>query len=132
VVGLGFLMVLVMVLFFGNRFRAGFSVTPSGVSFETAMRRAKWSSRAAVLVGAVAGSPGTAGAGLLAQSSEDVSIPWGDVRRVKVHGEHCVLSIMNGWRVVIRLYCTPENFEQVHSLVGRYAPSGTLTGGNLG
>jgi hypothetical protein len=131
VAGIGFLMVLVMVLFFGNRFRAGFSVTPDGVSFETAMWRAKWSNRAAVVVGALARSPGTAGAGLLAQSSEDVSVAWGDVRRVKVHGEHCVLSIMNGWRVMIRLYCTPENFEQVHSLVARYASPGTLTGGNL-
>jgi hypothetical protein len=108
--GFALVFVGVMVVFFGNRYPARYTLTTKGALMESLSRRAKGANLAAVTLGVLAGRPGLAGAGLLAASGEAVSIAWRDVRRIREHPDHCVMSLMNGWRVVIRLYCTPENY----------------------
>lgn len=127
--GLGVLFLLVMVAVFRNRFRAWFSIGPEGFAFETRTRAATWSSRAAVVAGILGGSPGTAGAGLIAASQESSFTRWTEVRRLRLHPRHCVISVMNGWRVVVRLYCTPDNYAEACRLVRLYAPSAAVEGG---
>jgi hypothetical protein len=77
-----------------------------------------------VALGALAGKPGVAGAGLLGMSQETVSITWPEVCRLKVHLEARVISLMNSWRVVFRLYCTPENFSEVLAAVQGWVEQG--------
>jgi hypothetical protein len=105
------LFVAVMVVFFGNRYPARYTLTAKGALMESLSRRARGTNVAAIVLGVLARRPGLAGAGMLAASEEAVSIAWRDVRRIREHPDHCVMSLMNGWRVVIRLYCTPENYE---------------------
>ena len=126
--GLGLLFLLIMLVFFGDRYRAWFAIGPAGFAFETRCRRAKWSSRAAVVAGVLAGSPGAAGAGMLAYAQESALTPWSEVRRIRLHPRLCVISVMNGWRVVLRFYCTPANYPEACRLIRRYAPSAAVEG----
>lgn len=127
--GLGALFLLVMLVFFGNRWVALFSIGPEGVSWESRSRRGRWSANAAMVAGALAGSPQALGAGLLARSQEEGGQDWSGVRQVRLHGRHCVISVMNSWRVVVRLQCTPSNFRQAVGLIRQYAPHARVRGG---
>jgi Zn-dependent protease with chaperone function len=124
--GFGFLFLAIMLIFFGNRYTARFAVSRRGVAYATVSRRARLSSRAAIVAGVLAGSAQTAGAGLLAASRESGRYSWADLRSVKEYPAHCVLSLCNSWRCVLRLYCSPENYAMVRDLVRAYLPAGTV------
>jgi hypothetical protein len=118
----GFLLLFVLIswIFFGNRFPTGFGIGPQGIWWISRSRRARIANRLAVVAGAAGRSPATAGAGLLAVSGESGMAGWADIRRIKKYPDERVISIMNNWRVVIRLYCTPENYAYVAQLVDWY------------
>jgi hypothetical protein len=120
---LGFviLIIAITVLIFGNRFPTRFAVRPDGVFYWSLSGRASALNRAAIVAGALAGKPGAAGAGLLAASRESGGIDWKDIRRVREYPGQRALSIMNSWRVVVRLYCSPENYARVLDLVRMHA-----------
>ena len=131
VLGLALLSVLVMLIFFGNRFPTRFTVSADGAMMETASRRALAANRLATVLGLLGGSASTAGAGLLAQSQEQVGISWEDVYRVTEHPAESVITLRNSWRTVIRLYCTPMNYAEVADAVRRYAAEGARRKGEL-
>lgn len=103
-------------LLLGNRFTMQLSVGPEGVGYATGSRERKWN-RAAVIIGILAGSAGTAGAGLIASSNEEGGFPWAEIHRANEHPKPRVISLCNSWRVVLRLHCTPENYEPVRAIV---------------
>ena len=76
--------------------------------------------------GLMAGKPGVAGAGLLAMSRETEGFSWEDVHRVKVYPEIRVITLMDSWHVVARLYCTPGNFAAVRDAVQAWTAAGTV------
>ncbi len=122
IIMLGFLILsmAIMLVFFGNRYPSRFTLSPRGAVMENLSGRARGANTAAMALGLLAGRPGLAGAGMLAKSQERVAISWKDVRRVREHPDQRVLSLMNGWRVVIRLYCTPENYAAAREFVRRH------------
>lgn len=125
-VGLGILLlfILVMLIFFGNRFPMGFAINNNGATMVMLSQRGRWGNRLAVILGALAARPGLAGAGLLAMARESVGMSWDEVRRVKVHPQARVISLMDSWHVVVRLYCTPNNYEAVLESVQKWAAKG--------
>jgi hypothetical protein len=118
------LLILVMLVFFGNRFPMGFRVGPQGAMVVSLSRRGHWGNRLAVILGALAGKPGVAGAGLLGMAQETVGVVWGDVRRLNIHAPSRVISLMDNWHVVMRLYCTCQNYEVVLNAVQKWAARG--------
>lgn len=118
------LLILVMLGFFGNRFPMGFRLGPQGAMVSSLSRRGRWGNRLAVVLGALAGKPGVAGAGLLGMAQETTGVAWDDVRRLKIHSQARVISLMDGWHVVMRLYCTPKNFDAVLTAVQKWAAPG--------
>jgi hypothetical protein len=122
--GLLVLLILVMLVFFGNRFPMGFRLGPQGAVVVSLSRRGRWGNRLAVILGALAGKPGVAGAGLLGMAQETVGVTWGDVRRVNLHASARVISLMDSWHVVFRLYCTPQNYSMVLKAVQKWAAAG--------
>jgi len=120
--GFAVLALAIMLVFFGNRYRIGFIVDGNGIGWFSAMARTKWAARAAVAGGLIAGEPGLLGAGLLGQASEKGKIEWGDIRRLKLYPALGVISVMNSWRVVVRLYCNPEIYPLLPS--GPVPPAG--------
>lgn len=101
-------------LLLGNRHGAYFGVSEDGIGWAPGSREARINAAVAG-IGALAGSASTAGAGLLAQANQQGLFEWSEVRRLKVHPRQRVISAMNSWRVVIRLYCPPELFDEVVS-----------------
>ena len=77
-----------------------------------------------MILGALAGKPGVAGAGLLGMAQETVGVVWDDVRRLNIHAPARVISLMDSWHVVMRLYCTPQNYEVVLNAVQKWAAGG--------
>ena len=122
--GLLVLLILVMLVFFGNRFPMGFRLGPQGAMVVSLSRRGRWGNRLAVVLGALAGKPGVAGAGLLGMAQETMGVVWDDVRRLNIHAPTRVISLMDSWHVVMRLYCTPQNYEVVLNAVQTWAATG--------
>lgn len=122
--GLLVLLILVMLGFFGNRFPMGFRLGPQGAMVVSLSRRGRWGNRLAVILGALAGKPGVAGAGLLGMAQETVGVVWDDVWRVNIHAPARVISLMDSWHVVFRLYCTPQNYAVVLDAVQKWAAAG--------
>jgi hypothetical protein len=118
------LLVLVILLFFFNHFPMGFHLSAREARVESLSRRGKWGNRLALVLGVLSGKPGVAGAGLLGMAQELVSVEWREVCRINVYPQVRVISLMNSWRVVFRLYCTPDNFNQVLEAVRGWAEAG--------
>ena len=115
--GLALLGLLIMLLVFGNRFRARFALTGKGVVYEGVDRRAHSLARLAVLAGGLRGSPGAAGAGLLAISKERVVLDWAGAFGARYVPRHHTIALRNQWRDLLHLYCRPDNYEQVRTRV---------------
>lgn len=115
--GLALLGLLIMLLVFGNRFRARFALTSKGVVYEGVDRRAHSLARLAVLAGGLRGSPGAAGAGLLAISKERVVLDWAGAFGARYVPRHHTIALRNQWRDLLHLYCRPDNYEQVRARV---------------
>ena len=119
--GFAVMFLAIMLVFFGNRYRTGFTTDRNGVGWSNMMSRTKWTNRAAIVAGILAAKPGVAGAGLLAQSQEEGIVEWEEIRKLKLYPSLCAISVMNSWRVVIRLYCTPENYRAITETLKRKA-----------
>jgi len=117
--GLFILVGLVIDLFGG--FKVVFYLTSHGVR-SVAGKGAKAASTAAVLAGIFSGNPGAVGTGLLAESEQNVFIPWKDISKLKVKTWRRFIMIKREWGYKpIGLYCTPENFPQVMEIFRYYA-----------
>jgi len=106
-----------IVIDLGGGFFTSFVITSKGISF-SAGRRAKAAANAATVIGALAGSASTAGAGLLARSEQDGALEWKDVKKIKIRKGMRYIFVRGGFgSKPIGLYCNKENFEQVLALV---------------
>ena len=117
--GIFFLVALVIDLFGG--FKVTFLLTSQGVR-SVAGKGAKAASTAAVLAGILSGKSGVLGAGLLAESEQNVFISWKDVTQVKVWAARRYILIKREWGYKpIGLYGTPENFTQIMAIIQQHA-----------
>lgn len=102
-------------------FKATFFLTSHGVRCVSG-KGAKAASTAAVLAGIFSGNPGAVGAGLLAESEQNVCIPWKDITKLKVEAWRRFIMVKREWGYKpIGLYCTPENFPQAMEILRHYA-----------
>lgn len=116
-IGVAFAGLLIMLVVFGNRFKARFTLTDKGIRYEGIDTRARALARITVVTGAIGGSPRTAGAGLLAVSNERVDLAWSGAFEARYHPKQRTIAIRNQWRDLLHLYCTEENYEQVKQRV---------------
>jgi len=104
---------LIALVFFGNRYPTTFALTEKSVAWQSRSRRGSRANTAALIIGILARKPGLAGAGALAKAGESGSMAWKDIRKVKAYAGPRTITLMNSWRVVVRLYCLPDNYEAV-------------------
>lgn len=69
-----------------------------------------------IILGALGGRPGVAGAGFLARAQESDCFAWADIHRADLFPKRRVVCIRNSWRTLLRIYCTPENYEAVAAM----------------
>ena len=103
-------------LLLGNRFTTTFRVGPDGVAYASGSKERKWN-RLAIIAGLLGGSMTATGAGLIASSQEEGGFVWADVHRANEYPGPRVITLRNSWRAVLRLHCTPENYESVRAAV---------------
>jgi hypothetical protein len=108
-------------LFLRNRIRTLFVLDADGVGSKVSRSMSKLN-RVTVVLGALAGSPSVAGAGLLAASSEESFFPWSGIVKATVDRRRRVISFHNSWRTLQRVYCYDDNFDQVLGYVSDMLP----------
>jgi len=111
---------LLAALLLGVSVPTTFTVDERGVGWQTG-RRASWLSRATIVLGAVAGDPGTAGAGMLGMARESGLVPWERVAHVRPYPDRRVIALADGWHTLLRLYCTAETYDAALALSQRHA-----------
>lgn len=110
VVGLG---LVAAALLLRNRLAMRYVIDDRGVEQSMVDRRATVASGAAVVLGALSGSPGTIGAGLIARSQSRTAVNWSSLVSARFHPRHDAIALRNAWRTVILLFCTPQNYAEV-------------------
>ncbi len=103
-------------LLLGNRQGARFAVDATGVEYHAEKRESRMN-RIVAAVGALMGSPTTAGAGALAMSREHLHLEWEGIREVRYYPSARVIAIRNSWRTMLRLHCPPELYDDVAAAV---------------
>ncbi|MCB1237524.1 MAG: hypothetical protein KDM91_20840 [Verrucomicrobiae bacterium] len=111
--GVWLLLMGVSLVFFRGGMRTRVVVDGERVTQTVVSRRADRGGLAAVLVGAASGSPGTAGAGLIAAATRSESARFSDLQAVEVRPERGEIRLRNDWRTVMQLFAPPERFGEI-------------------
>jgi hypothetical protein len=117
------LSLLVMLVVFRNRMLFRFTVSDTGILFETVDKTAKAVNRLAIVAGVLGGSAQTTGTGLISASQETLELRWEGAFRAEYRPRSRTIVLRNAWRQLITVYCTPENYaevaEQIHVAMER-------------
>jgi hypothetical protein len=111
--GLWLLGLVIMAVVFRGRVAVTYAVTDDGIAMRTRDNVARGANRAAIVIGALAGKPGLAGAGMIGAAREQESVRWAGAFRIVPHRRRHLIDIRNAWRSVMLVQCTPENFDAV-------------------
>ena len=124
-VGTGGFMFLFMLVGAVIDLAGGFAVVfvlSQGGARSIAGKLAKNLTGAAVVASLLTGKSGALGAALLAESEQNVFIPWSEVTRVKVKSGRRYIELRGGWGdKPIGLYCTPQNYAEVLEIIRSFA-----------
>jgi hypothetical protein len=116
-VGLFSFSLLVSIVIFGNRLPMRFRLGPEAAESEMTGSRAKTAQAAARALGWMAARFGLAGAGLIAETGARQRIDWSAVARAHFHPLLRTVSLSNGWRTVLILFCNAQNYDSVAAAV---------------
>jgi hypothetical protein len=101
---------------------AEFVLDQKGALCRTQARQAKKNrviNTLAMIFGLLSGKPAAAGAGMLAQSRQEVFLCWSRITKVKYKPQSRTILLRGGWTEQIALFCTPENYVWVKDFVRR-------------
>lgn len=110
---------LIMVVYRG-KYEAEFVLDNKGVFCRTKAKQAKRNrviNTLTIMVGLLTVRPTVAGAGLLAQSRQEVFIRWSRVTKVKYKPQSRTILMRGGWTDQIALFCTQDNYALVETFV---------------
>lgn len=122
---LGFMALFIIVGFvidlFGG-FLTRFALTTSGVR-SLGGKGARTAAQTAFWVGVLAGKPGAAGAGLLAESEQDNFIAYPEISEVRLRPGRFNIRVKGGFlQKPIALYCLPDNYVRAEALLRQHCP----------
>ena len=129
--GLGIIVVLLFLTWrfimavYRGKYEAEFVLDGKGILCRTQAKQAKKNriiNSLTVVLGLLSGKPAAAGAGMLAQSRQEVSLRWNRVTRVKYKPKSRTILLRGGWTENIALFCADENYEQVEAFVRQNIP----------
>jgi hypothetical protein len=105
---------------YGGKYEAEFVLDDKGALCRTQPRQAKKNAiinALTVVLGLFTGKPAAAGAGMLAQSKQEVFLKWSRVRKVTYKPRGCTILLRGGWTENLALFCTQENYPMVKQIV---------------
>jgi hypothetical protein len=117
---------LAMALVFRGDMRFRFSVSDQHIRSELIDTTARAVNRLTMVAGVLAGRPGALGTGLIATSGEVMALGWDGGFRATYDPKHRTIALRNGWRRLLVVYCTEQNYPAVAAFVSaRIASRGT-------
>jgi len=115
-----FLTWLFLRIVWGGKYDAEFVVDNKGVRCRTAARQARQNriiNALTVVLGLLSGKPAVAGAGVLAQSRQDVLVKWGSITKTREYRHSNTIMVYGGFAQNIAVFCTPENYQHVREYI---------------
>ena len=113
---------LFIVVVYRGKYEAEFVLDQKGVLCRTQAKQAKKNrivNGLTVVFGLLSGKPAAAGAGMLAQSRQEVFLRWNRVTKVKYRPGSRTILLRGGWTENIALFCADENYEQIEAFARR-------------
>ncbi len=120
-IGLLFILtyIVIMVLYRGN-YAVGFVIDTKGIRCYTQKKQAKKNNiinSLAIILGIFSRKPGVAGAGMLAQTRQDIRINWKHIKKVRYRPKRYMILVNGNFAEHIAVFCTPKNYEKVKSII---------------
>jgi hypothetical protein len=109
---------LAMALIYRGDMRFRFTVSDAGIRSELIDRTARTVNRLVIVAGMLAGRPGAVGTGLIATSGEETELSWRGSFRATYDPRRRTIALRNGWRRLLVLNCTEQNYAEVAAFVG--------------
>lgn len=107
---------------YGRGYEASFGVNEKGAWMKT---RPKMRKKNRIINGLLfflslfSRNPTGMGTAMLAESAQSSRLVWRDVQRIGIDPTTRSIDLKGGWRTLMTLYCTDENYEQVLEIVNR-------------
>ena len=114
-----FTYLLIRVLW-GGKYEAGFVLDSKGIrcyTQESQRRKNRVLNALTVVLGLLSGKPAAAGAGLLAQTRQDILVRWQNIRKVKYCPKQHTIMIRGGFAENIAIFCSEDNYAEVEIFV---------------
>ena len=121
-IAFGFVGVLIVVtmiataIVFRNGYDAHFGVNEDGAWMTPQQRQRETNQSIHKILfgmGVLMGKPGTAGTAILAETGQDRSISWNEVKRIEPYPFRLAIGLHDSWHCALIIYCLPENYEAV-------------------
>lgn len=107
---------LLLMVVYRGRYKAEFMLNDKGAFCWTQAKQAKKNrivNALTVVLGLLSGKPAAAGAGMLAQSRQEVFLKWNRITKVRYKPKSRTILLRGGFSEQIALFCTAENYSQV-------------------
>jgi hypothetical protein len=121
--GLWVLGLVIMALLFRGSMRVRYTLSGAGLRCELVDRVARGSHRAAVVLGVLSGRGQLVGSGLIGLSRETEQVSWKGAFRARFDDRRHSILFRNGWRTLLWVQCTPDNYARVKAEVSRHMAS---------
>ncbi len=76
----------------------------------------------ALFFGFLSGKPGLMGTSMLAMSREQTFVEWSSIQKAVMDDRKRVISLSSGVRMLARLFCTPETYDDAVKMVEAMLP----------
>lgn len=111
---------IIMALMFRGKYQVRYTLSKTGILCETISPLAKQTNRGTILLGALARSPGTLGAGMLAKSQETQQLRWSGAFKAVTHPKEHLILLNNAWRTLLWVQCNSDNYTKVAEAIEHY------------
>ncbi|MEA4816419.1 MAG: hypothetical protein VB120_06145 [Lachnospiraceae bacterium] len=111
--------VFIMVIYRG-KYDAEFVLDKKGILYRTQEKQAKKNgilNVITVVLGLASGKPSVAGAGMLAQSNQEVFIRWAHITKIKYKPQNHTILLRGKLTENIGLFCTKENYSLAENFI---------------
>ena len=117
-----FLTYLAIMVLYKGKYDVGFVIDEKCIRCYTQKaqaRKNKMINSLAFIFGILLGKPGVAGSGLLAQSRQDVTIKWKNIKKIKYNPKYNMIFIKGNFAETMAVFFTKDNYEKIESEIDK-------------
>ena len=118
--GIWLLGILIMAVLFRGHYRVRYTLSMQGLRCDTVDQVAKTVNRLAIGLGILMGKGQLLGAGLIGTSRESEEVQWSGAFQARFDAKHHTVLMRNGWRTLLWVQCTAENYAEVAERVSQH------------